>query len=138
MGHTPLSNGARALRKITFERRDVTMAKPPRYRTDTAHKWRQTTEPLNPSRIGPSVGPMHKDTESISLNGKLLVAMPSMGDPRFERSVVFICSHSDEGAMGLIVNKIASDLKFSDLLEQLDIPMPDAGQQIKVHVGGPV
>ena len=55
----------------------------------------------------------------IDLTGKLLIAMPGMGDPRFEHSVVFLCSHSDEGAMGLIVNKPARDVRFFDLLEQL-------------------
>ena len=41
----------------------------------------------------------------MNLSGKLLIAMPGMGDPRFEKSVVFMCAHSPEGAMGLIVNK---------------------------------
>ena len=55
------------------------------------------------------------------LDGKLLIAMPSMGDPRFEKSVIYICAHSGDGAMGLIINKPAKDLKFTDLLEQLKI-----------------
>jgi putative transcriptional regulator len=72
-----------------------------------------------------------------SLDGKLLVAMPGMSDPRFEFSVIFLCSHSEEGAMGLIVNKPAEDLRFSDLLDQLEIPRPAPGRDIRVHVGGP-
>lgn len=77
------------------------------------------------------------DSETdMNLTGKLLIAMPGMGDPRFEHAVVFICAHSDEGAMGLIVNKPA-DVRFSELLEQLDIEGPE-GADTQVHFGGPV
>jgi len=72
------------------------------------------------------------------LDGKLLIAMPGMGDPRFERSVVFMCAHSDEGAMGLIVNKPAAELRFVDLLEQLGIKTGGAPIITSVHFGGPV
>lgn len=76
------------------------------------------------------------------LTGKLLIAMPGMGDPRFERSVVFLCAHSEEGAMGLIVNKPADDLTLAELLEQLKIgsgdPSDAAPARGKVHFGGPV
>lgn len=76
---------------------------------------------------------------SMDLTGKLLIAMPGMGDPRFEHSVVFMCSHSDKGAMGLIVNKIAADLNLKDLLEQLDIAAPDPERiNMAIHFGGPV
>ncbi len=74
----------------------------------------------------------------MNLSGKLLIAMPGMGDPRFEHSVVFLCAHSDDGAMGLIVNKPARDLSFDDLQEQLGITRSDKSQQIRVHFGGPV
>jgi putative transcriptional regulator len=78
------------------------------------------------------------DQTPAFLDGKLLVAMPGMGDIRFERAVIFICAHSSDGAMGLIINKPAPDLRFADLLEQLDIDA-DAGQSaIRVHFGGPV
>lgn len=73
----------------------------------------------------------------IELTGKLLIAMPGMGDPRFEHSVVFLCEHSEQGAMGLIVNKPAADVRLSDLLEQLDIEPAD-GSDAGVHFGGPV
>ena len=79
------------------------------------------------------------NTESADfLDGKLLVAMPGMGDTRFERSVVFMCAHSREGAMGLIVNKPTPELQFADLLKQLEIPIGDTGRTIDVHFGGPV
>lgn len=74
----------------------------------------------------------------MELAGKLLIAMPGMADPRFQRSVVLICAHSDEGAMGLIVNKPAGDLSFTGLLEHLGIAVGPVGQQIRVRFGGPV
>ncbi|MDH5530436.1 MAG: YqgE/AlgH family protein [Paracoccaceae bacterium] len=74
----------------------------------------------------------------MNLSGKLLIAMPGMGDTRFSRSVVFICAHSEEGAMGLIINKPASDLSFDRLLKQLGIAQSDTTRAIHVHFGGPV
>lgn len=73
-----------------------------------------------------------------SLEGKLLIAMPGMGDPRFERSVIFMCAHSEDGALGLIVNKPAPELKFATLIEQLGINAGDPKRDIRVHFGGPV
>ena len=74
----------------------------------------------------------------MNLSGKLLIAMPGMGDPRFEQSVVYLCAHSRDGAMGLIVNKPIEDLRFSDLLEQLGIPPGPGRIEVPVHAGGPV
>ncbi|MCY1127717.1 YqgE/AlgH family protein [Frigidibacter sp. RF13] len=74
----------------------------------------------------------------MDLTGKLLIAMPGMGDPRFEHSVVFLCVHTHEAAMGLIVNKPARDLRFDALLNQLGIPRSDRSRDIRVHFGGPV
>lgn len=74
----------------------------------------------------------------MELGGKLLVAMPGMEDPRFDRSVIMICAHSDEGAMGLIVNKPSNDLSFSTLLQHLEIASAPEGRDIRVHIGGPV
>lgn len=73
-----------------------------------------------------------------NLLGKLLIAMPDMGDPRFEHSVIYICAHSKEGAMGLIVNKPQSQLRFSKLLEQLNISVDGAVKDVRIHYGGPV
>jgi len=75
---------------------------------------------------------------SLELSGKLLIAMPGMSDPRFEKSVVFLCAHSEDGAMGLIVNKPAKDVKFADLLEQLSIDKTEDGGDPRIHFGGPV
>ncbi len=72
-----------------------------------------------------------------SLAGQMLVAMPDMGDPRFHRSVIYLCGHSDDGAMGLIINKPADSITFPELLEQLGIE-GEADDQIRVLFGGPV
>ena len=75
--------------------------------------------------------------EAEFLTGKLLVAMPGMGDPRFAKAVIFMCEHSSGGAMGLMVNKPAPELRFGDLLRQLKIEAnAKAGTQI--YFGGPV
>ena len=78
----------------------------------------------------------------MDLCGKILIAMPGMGDGGFGHSIVFLCAHSDEGAMGLIVNKPAKDLTFKKLVGQLDIAFDESalyGQQIPpVYFGGPV
>lgn len=73
-----------------------------------------------------------------SLEGQLLIAMPAMGDPRFDRTVLFMCAHSEDGAMGLIVNKPAEQITFASLLEQLDIEVGGNGRAVRVHYGGPV
>ena len=78
------------------------------------------------------------EAEVEHLDGKLLIAMPSVGDPRFNRSVICICAHSGDGAMGLIVNKPAENLNFGDLLEQLAIKAARPIDGIDVHYGGPV
>jgi putative transcriptional regulator len=78
------------------------------------------------------------DDDAPFLDGQLLIAMPGMGDPRFEKAVIFLCAHSAEGAMGLIVNKPAADLKVRDLLAQLKIEPKAAAGEGRVHFGGPV
>src|SRR5262245_42493436 len=78
------------------------------------------------------------------LDGQLLVAMPIMTDKRFARSVIYMCAHSAEGAMGLIINQRASHISFSELLKQLSIVPEDSEDaeielaDMHVHVGGPV
>lgn len=74
------------------------------------------------------------------LTGQLLVAMPGMADPRFAKAVIYMCVHSlDEGAMGLIVNKPLPDVRFGDILQNLNIkPLSESCSGIQVHRGGPV
>lgn len=74
----------------------------------------------------------------LNLTGKLLIAMPGMGDPRFEHAVVLLCAHSDEGAMGLIVNKPTGEVELADMLEQLSIEHGPDSRQLGVSFGGPV
>jgi len=79
------------------------------------------------------------------LDGQLLVAMPLMSDRRFARSVVYLCAHSEDGAMGLIINQRAPHISFPDLLERLGIVPSDTEDglsneilSMSIHVGGPV
>src|SRR5882724_8241789 len=79
------------------------------------------------------------------LDGQLLIAMPVMGDPRFERSVIYMCAHSPEGGKGIIVNRPAGSIDFPGLLVQLDIiqkadqiKLPENAESMKVLKGGPV
>lgn len=73
-----------------------------------------------------------------TLTGQLLVAMPQMADPRFARSVVYLCAHSADGAMGLVVNRLIDSLSFQGLLEQLGVEASPAAGNMPVHFGGPV
>lgn len=72
------------------------------------------------------------------LEGKLLIAMPGMPDPRFEKSVIFMCAHSAKGAMGLIINKPIEGLSFLELMEKFEIEVTSDGPQTPVLFGGPV
>lgn len=74
----------------------------------------------------------------MDLDGKLLIAMPGLGDPRFDRAVILMCAHSGDGAMGLILNKPMPDVTFARLLDQLGIPRGPEGRDIRVMFGGPV
>jgi putative transcriptional regulator len=73
-----------------------------------------------------------------SLAGQLLVAMPQMADPRFARSVVYLCAHSADGAMGLVVNRLIDSLTFQNLLEQIGVEQSSATDDMPIHFGGPV
>ncbi len=79
------------------------------------------------------------------LDGKMLIAMPTMEDERFSRTVIYLCAHSEEGAMGIVVNQPAPHIKFADLLVQLDVVpaarrilLPKTADAVKVLRGGPV
>ncbi len=95
-----------------------------------------------------TMGKGRKGEQAGYLDGQFLVAMPAMSDKRFARSVIYMCAHSGQGAMGLIINQRASHITFPELLGQLSIsakggesagepPTADLGE-INVHVGGPV
>jgi len=78
------------------------------------------------------------NTEESSFVGQVLLAMPAMSDPRFERSVIYVCAHNAEGAMGIVINKTLDSIDFHELLDELDIPTDEKSQDIAVHFGGPV
>ena len=85
------------------------------------------------------VFPMTSDSEQSGyLEGQLLIAMPQMSDPRFERTVIYLCAHSAAGAMGLVINRALEHITFPDLLNQLGIDVPTIEDQIVVQFGGPV
>lgn len=72
------------------------------------------------------------------LTGKLLIAMPGMQDPRFVKTVIYMCAHSSDGAMGLVINRPLESLSFPDLLSQLNIEPTGSGKATRIHFGGPV
>src|SRR5215472_9351599 len=91
------------------------------------------------ARSGSDERAMAAGVRMSSLAGQLLVAMPQMGDPRFARSVIFLCSHSgDAGAMGLVINKVFGPLTLAELFEQLQIESGSLVKERPVHFGGPV
>jgi putative transcriptional regulator len=74
-----------------------------------------------------------------TLTGQLLIAMPQMMDPRFARSVVYVCAHSeDDGAMGLVVNKLLASLTMDELFTHLNLDPTTLAASRPVHFGGPV
>src|SRR5262249_2737350 len=86
----------------------------------------------------------HEEGRSY-LDGQLLIAMPVMPDERFARAVIYVCAHSSEGAMGIILNRPAGSIDFPELLVQLDIidrpdqiVLPAHAETMKVMKGGPV
>jgi putative transcriptional regulator len=78
------------------------------------------------------------DASADFLTGQLLIAMPAMEDPRFAQSVIYLCAHTPEGAMGLVLNRPLQRPKFDELLRQLDVaPVPPA-RRIRLCAGGPM
>jgi putative transcriptional regulator len=76
--------------------------------------------------------------DPTSLSGHLLIAMPAMTDKRFTQSVIYLCAHSAEGALGIVVNHPVAAPRFADLLKQLDLgPIPPV-RDIAIRAGGPV
>jgi len=81
---------------------------------------------------------MTDTTAAGYLTGQLLIAMPQMSDPRFVRTVIYMCAHNADGAMGLVVNREMPGMKFSELAGQLNLKVAGGGRAIRVHFGGPV
>lgn len=77
-------------------------------------------------------------SDRFSLTNHFIIAMPSLNDPNFEKSVSYICEHNDEGAMGIVINR-PSELRFADLCEQLEIKITDTDtSNYPIFYGGPV
>lgn len=77
-------------------------------------------------------------SDDLNLTGKMLIAMPGMQDPRFMKSVVFICAHDSTGTMGLIVNKPSDELKETQLMQHIDVDITTDLEPRPVYFGGPV
>ncbi len=88
------------------------------------------------SRVARNLGEPPEGGEGY-LEGQLLIAMPAMNDPNFEKSVVYVCAHSDQGAVGIIINHRASGITFPEILEQLEIAIPTDDNR-PIVIGGPV
>ncbi len=90
-------------------------------------------------QIDAMMEPMKDDIpEDRFLTGQMLIAMPAMADPRFTHSVIYLCAHSHEGAMGLVVNRPLVKPNFDDLLRQLEIEPNPPERRIRLCAGGPV
>ncbi len=79
-----------------------------------------------------------ENAENNYLSGQMLIAMPGMTDPRFEKAVIYICAHNEDGAMGLVVNRLIESMTFPEMLKQLDIEPSEPEDVIRVLLGGPV
>ncbi len=82
------------------------------------------------------VAPLLSSAEAPSLQHHVLIAMPQLSDGFFNRSVIYVCAHSAEGAMGIVINRAMPDIEFAELLDQLHLPQSHAAPT--VHFGGPV
>lgn len=85
-----------------------------------------------------TASPAAAPAAGASLSGQLLVALPSLDDPRFKRTVVYMLVHDARGAMGLIMNRPIGDIPLAVLLKQAGLPEAGAKGSVKLHVGGPV
>lgn len=92
-----------------------------------------------PAGSGPAmIRSAGEEPGETSLTGQVLIAMPSLQDPRFAQSVIYMCAHSADGAMGIVINRPLAQPSFEDLLKQLDVaPVPPA-RTIRLCSGGPV
>lgn len=97
----------------------------PRFRPAPAAERRAKAAPAVESDIPP-------------LAGNVLIAMPSMGDERFERSVIFLCLHNAQGAMGIVLNRPLEQPSFADLLKQLEVAPTPPARSIELTSGGPM
>lgn len=89
-------------------------------------------------RIPPNSPSPDSPSPDSFMTGQLLIAMPSMADPRFTQTVIYVCAHTAEGAMGLVLNRPVARPTFSELLRQLKIDPHPQERRIRMCAGGPV
>jgi putative transcriptional regulator len=77
-------------------------------------------------------------TDVSYLTGQLLIAMPGMSDSRFAQTVIYICAHSEDGAMGLVINKLMDSIDFPELLVQVGVEDEEISHTLPIYCGGPV
>ena len=75
---------------------------------------------------------------SDSFKGQFLIAMPGLLDPNFDQTVTFLCEHNDQGALGIVLNRIHSSLSGKDIFKELELEPSDGAENIPIHIGGPV
>ena len=97
-----------------------------------------SSRPSSSGRASQRGKPSALKTVSSYLAGQILIAMPSLADPEFSHSVVYLCAHTAEGAMGLIVNRPLSQPRFGDLLSQLEVQPTPPARDVALCKGGPV
>lgn len=91
------------------------------------------------TRLAPGArSPAPRDPTETSLSGQVLIAMPNLTESKFTRSVIYMCAHTDEGAMGIVVNRPLNAPRFADLLKQLDVAPAPPARDIRLCDGGPV
>jgi putative transcriptional regulator len=94
--------------------------------------------PRAPPEVDGGVTMGSESADGPYLAGQLLIAMPGMPDPRFARSVIFMCAHNEDGAMGVVINKPFSSMDFEDLLKQVGVTPEVQAGTARVQFGGPV
>jgi len=81
---------------------------------------------------------MTENSDSFSLQGQFLIAMPKLSDPNFFKTVTCLTHHTREGALGIIINRVFPSLSIKDIFDELKIECTSRSAAISVHVGGPV
>lgn len=119
-----------------------------RFRAKKASQFQIHCLPLHDGKRKPEGTDLTRSQEENELgflDGQFLIAMPGMKDPRFERAVILMCAHSQDGAMGIVLNQPNREINFGDLLGQLEVldeeeilPLADELAVKPVHIGGPV
>ncbi len=127
---------AEGLHRVSAHRRGAT---PQRMRCEGVGDQARTNQPLPNAPRTPKLTPMGSQSPpEPGLQGQMLIATPAIGDPRFDRSLIYVCSHTPDYAMGIIVNRALEGLRLPGLLEQLDIgPITNAPDHPVLN-GGPV